>query len=590
MCQPVKDKAAYESPAFPYLSIFLLLMTNLVEPIVMAILFPMAPFMVADWVSADEVGSWAGLLTSAYNIASIPASIFWGRLSDRAGRKPCMATLLVGSAVCIVGFGLSSSLAQAMFWRCLGGLFSGMSGLVLASMRDITTDSQRDKAVSSISFAYGIGFAIGPMIGGGLSHPADTMPFLRGSFLETFPYLLPCIVCALLILVSGIGLFWLHLPRKPRAVAEPAAAAVAPAASSLPTTSATSTSTTSATTSTTSTTSTTEPADDARDGPHAAVELASPPCAGATEESMGAQLFQGPGSEGSSGSGVVGSGVGGSGVLGGCGGCERRCARRLREAASPIVMLLCAYFLTSLGITGVSETWPLFAARNGTSGLSLPPYQVGEAMLPQSAVVLCMPLAYPLIARRAGDKGSYLTGAVATVVFAVATPFLRHLKATPAALWAGLSALSGCRGIVGPLVFPANIILMNKVMTERFGFWNGLGSSVAAAAKALAPFLFGHLFSLGSCDGHAPFPFDVSMPFLIAAVAVAGAAAIIVSVRVPGKDGDGGGGVAPPSAAAPGRARAWSMRRLSAVCWAPPASTRTRTAPAVQLPSFSTGE
>ena len=575
MCKPMKDtaddappafpkdKADDAPPAFPYRAVLLLLLTNLTEPIVMAILFPMAPFMVADWVSADEVGSWAGLLTSAYNIASIPASIFWGRLSDRVGRKPCMTALLVGSAACIVGFGLSGSLAQAMCMRCLGGLFSGMTGLVLAAMRDITTDSQRAKAVSSISFAYGIGFAIGPMIGGGLIHPADTMPFLRGSLLETFPYLLPCIVCALLILVSGVGLFWLHLPRKPKAVAA-ADASPATASSPPPTT-------TSSTTTTSTSTSSAEPTDDARDGPATAVELASHPDAG-TEESMGAQLFQGPGSGGGRG--------GGGGVPGGC---RRRCARRLREAASPIVMLLCAYFLTNLGITGVSETWPLFVARNGTSGLSLPPYQVGEAMLPQSAIVLCMPLAYPLIAKRAGDKGSYLTGAVATVVFSVATPFLRYLKETPAAMWAGLSALSGCRGIVGPLVFPANIILMNKVITERFGFWNGLGSSVAATAKAVAPFLFGHLFSIGVSVGHAPFPFDVSMPFLIAAIAVAGAGAIIASVRVPGK----GGGAAAASADAPGRARTSCIRRLSAICWAPPASARTRTAPAVQLPSLN---
>ena len=93
---------ALTEPPFPRKAVFILLMCNLTEPIVMAVLFPMAPFMVAGWVPLDEVGSWAGLLTSMYNIASIPASVFWGRLSDRVGRKRCMVALLVGSAVFIL--------------------------------------------------------------------------------------------------------------------------------------------------------------------------------------------------------------------------------------------------------------------------------------------------------------------------------------------------------------------------------------------------------------------------------------------------------------------------------------------------------
>ena len=87
-----------QEPPMPWFGVFILISCNLVEPIVMAMLFPIAPYMVADWVAADEVGTWAGLLTSAYNAASIPAAIFWGRLSDRMGRRPIMLILLCGAA------------------------------------------------------------------------------------------------------------------------------------------------------------------------------------------------------------------------------------------------------------------------------------------------------------------------------------------------------------------------------------------------------------------------------------------------------------------------------------------------------------
>ena len=92
MCR--KDATANVEPPFPWFSVVILLACNLTEPIVMAVLFPMAPFMVAEWVEADEVGTWAGLLASSFNLASIPAGVFWGQLSDRIGRLPCMVAVL----------------------------------------------------------------------------------------------------------------------------------------------------------------------------------------------------------------------------------------------------------------------------------------------------------------------------------------------------------------------------------------------------------------------------------------------------------------------------------------------------------------
>ena len=189
----------------------------------MAVLFPMAPFMVGDWVARDEVGTWAGALTSAYNLASVPSGIFWGRLSDRWGRRPCMGMLLMGSASSIIIFGCSGSLLHALLARCLGGLFSGMGGLVTAGMRDLTTEEQRSTAVASISWAYGVGFAIGPLLGGMLVRPAERFPALRGTIFETFPYLAPCLVVACLIVLSGLGLLWLPMPLPRTKLAKPGA-------------------------------------------------------------------------------------------------------------------------------------------------------------------------------------------------------------------------------------------------------------------------------------------------------------------------------------------------------------------------------
>ena len=202
----------------------------------MAVLFPMAPFMVSEWVEVDQVGTWSGMLASAYNLTSILAGVFWGRLSDRVGRVPCIVGVIIGTAASIVLFGLSRSLVHALLARCLGGLFSGMGGLVTAGMRDLTTESQRSTAMASISFAYGVGFSIGPMLGGFLQRPADSFSWLAGSLLDEFPYLLPCLVVAVIVLLSSVGLLWLPPPSKHGSQAQaqppPTAAPADPASAS----------------------------------------------------------------------------------------------------------------------------------------------------------------------------------------------------------------------------------------------------------------------------------------------------------------------------------------------------------------------
>ena len=96
-------------PPFPWRSVVSILLVNLSEPLAITLLFPFAPFLVADHVPADQVGVYAGLLATTYNVAGIPANLFWGRLSDRRGRKPALAACLVGTAVCLVPSRLSRS-------------------------------------------------------------------------------------------------------------------------------------------------------------------------------------------------------------------------------------------------------------------------------------------------------------------------------------------------------------------------------------------------------------------------------------------------------------------------------------------------
>lgn len=73
----------------------------------------------------EQITFYAGLITSAFAFAEAISSMFWGRLSDRIGRKPVLLTGLAGTGLSMLIFGFSSNLALAITARCLGGLLNG---------------------------------------------------------------------------------------------------------------------------------------------------------------------------------------------------------------------------------------------------------------------------------------------------------------------------------------------------------------------------------------------------------------------------------------------------------------------------------
>ena len=512
-----------DEPPFPWKGVLILLGVQLTEPIVMAMIFPMAPFMVREWVEVDAVGVWAGALTSAYNLASIPASVFWGRLSDTRGRKPIMIILLIGTAASTILFGLSRSLTHAILARSIGGLFSGIAGVVIASLRDITTEAQRATAVASISWSYGVGFCVGPLLGGMLINPT----FLHLSLFNIFPYLLPCLVVAMLVLASGAGLYWL-----PPLQVRPAT--VTPA---------------STTTSTGSASVTSEAAGTAADAdPSTAANAA----ARTTVPDDGVRPTEQLDEADSRRLLAASSSAATNSCL--CCGQSKALAACRRLACNPVFVLLLAQFALNFAAIGSMEVFPLYLSRNESGGLGLTSAELAGSLLPQAVVIFVMPLVYPLLSRRWGHKGVFFIGSASLVSFNACLPLLQLLAGDQRGLmWAALLVLSSLRGTVGPLVFPAMVIIFNQAVTARVGFYNGLASSVAAVARAVAPFTFGSLFAQGTRAGHASFPLDVTMPFELSIFVLVCAALLVNSAASPAGD---------QAARFASRTTPWSRRRF----------------------------
>lgn len=98
------------------------------EPIAFMSIFPYIYHMVASFGVAQskaEISVYAGMVTSAFAFAECVSSVFWGRLSDRVGRKKVLLGGLFGTGVSMLLFGFARSLPLALIARALGGLLNG---------------------------------------------------------------------------------------------------------------------------------------------------------------------------------------------------------------------------------------------------------------------------------------------------------------------------------------------------------------------------------------------------------------------------------------------------------------------------------
>lgn len=114
----------------PLKTMCILCIVILSEPISLTILFPFVYFLVKDFgIETINIGYYVGYIASAFGIAQFLTSMWWGALSDRIGRRPVLLMGLFGSAMAMVGFGLSTSLLMAVSMRFLCGFLNGNIGV-----------------------------------------------------------------------------------------------------------------------------------------------------------------------------------------------------------------------------------------------------------------------------------------------------------------------------------------------------------------------------------------------------------------------------------------------------------------------------
>jgi DHA1 family tetracycline resistance protein-like MFS transporter len=174
MFQTLRSREA----AMPFIMIAVL-----IDMAAIGVIVPVLPTLVASFATdpADQA-FWYGVVAAAFGLANFVASPILGAVSDRFGRRPVMLLGFMGLGVSFFGTAMTTSLIGLIIARTLGGAMQANIAIANAYVADISAPEERAKRFGFLGAMMGIGFIVGPVVGGLLGAVNLHLPFyLAGS-------------------------------------------------------------------------------------------------------------------------------------------------------------------------------------------------------------------------------------------------------------------------------------------------------------------------------------------------------------------------------------------------------------------------
>jgi DHA1 family tetracycline resistance protein-like MFS transporter len=176
MNRPARHSDDHKNPMLP------VFMTVFIDLIGFSILIPVFPLLIANPEFRVTPADWSdrqglimlGFLQAVYPLCTFIAAPILGQLSDKFGRRPVLAISILGTAlgyaVFAIGIG-AASIPLLFIGRAIDGFTGGNIAVAQAAIGDISNNENRQKNFGLLGAAFGLGFIIGPYIGGRLSAP-----------------------------------------------------------------------------------------------------------------------------------------------------------------------------------------------------------------------------------------------------------------------------------------------------------------------------------------------------------------------------------------------------------------------------------
>lgn len=172
-------------------SLGVIFLTVLLDLLGFGIVIPLLP-LYAEKMHATNAE--IGVLMACYSVMQLVFAPIWGRLSDRAGRRPILLISIVGSCGSQIGY----ALAPGFWWLVAARSFAGVCGANItaaqAYVADVTHESKRAAGMGMLGAAMGLGFIFGPALGGFLSHRSATLPFYVAAALAAVNFVSAAII------------------------------------------------------------------------------------------------------------------------------------------------------------------------------------------------------------------------------------------------------------------------------------------------------------------------------------------------------------------------------------------------------------
>jgi multidrug resistance protein len=156
----------------------IIFITVFIDLVGFGIVLPLLPYY-AETYGASALA--VGLLSTSYSLMQFLFTPVWGRLSDRFGRRPLILLSLSGSCIGFLIFGLARNLVFLFAGRMVAGIAGAIIPTTNAYIADVTTPENRAKGMGLVGAAFGLGFILGPAIGGLLAPYGYDKPALLAS-------------------------------------------------------------------------------------------------------------------------------------------------------------------------------------------------------------------------------------------------------------------------------------------------------------------------------------------------------------------------------------------------------------------------
>lgn len=172
----------------------LILATVALDAIGIGLVMPIIPRLLREVGHTGELGWRFGAFLGLYALMQFLCAPLLGALSDRFGRRPVLLTSLAGAAVDYSFMALAPSLAWLFVGRAIAGVTGANMAVAQAYIADVTPEDQRTRRFGLFSAAFGVGFIVGPVLGGLLGAAWVRSPFVAAAALNGLNFLLALVV------------------------------------------------------------------------------------------------------------------------------------------------------------------------------------------------------------------------------------------------------------------------------------------------------------------------------------------------------------------------------------------------------------